>query len=90
MTRWKTRLTPEMVKYFTDNGYWEKERSLYDYFRDAVNQHPEQEMVVHRDRRFTYEQMDGLVSCLSSGLQPCGPEQLFALSGISVLGIGEI
>ena len=75
MKKWITQLSRETIRQYTAGGYWETRRTLNDYFCDALAKHPSQEMIVDRDRRVTYRQMDVLLNELSSGLQKLGVEK---------------
>ncbi|MBU2549743.1 MAG: AMP-binding protein [Proteobacteria bacterium] len=72
MTEWKTRLRPETIKRYTEEGYWETDKLLSDYFDAYCKEHPDQVMVVDRDRRVTYAEMAREIDRLSFAFQSLG------------------
>ena len=53
----ETRLTPELIKKFTDAGYW-GEQTFFELFSDRVATHPDRECLVDARERLTYAQLN--------------------------------
>ncbi|MGI9410377.1 MAG: class I adenylate-forming enzyme family protein, partial [Hyphomicrobiaceae bacterium] len=52
-----TRLTPDLIRNFTEAGYW-GEQTFFDLFSDRVAAHPDRECLVDARERLTYAQLN--------------------------------
>ena len=66
-----TRLHKEYIEKYTKAGYWIN-RTLSEYLDEAVENYPDKEAVVDRDRRLTYRQLGQMVDRMALGLLELG------------------
>ncbi len=67
---WKG-MTLEMCREYESKGHWPG-ITLHDYFYESVRKYPQRDFIVHSDRRFTFQETEGIVRKLAAGLLDLG------------------
>jgi len=71
MMKLKTRLNRDSIEKYTKEGYWIN-KTLGEYFDEAVKKCPDKEAAVDGDRRVTYRQLGMMVERMALGLLELG------------------
>ncbi len=67
----ETRLTPEMVEFFSREGYW-REETFFDLLADRAARHSEREAIIDSRRRVTYGELKDRVERTAAVLKAQG------------------